>query len=75
MHKVHTHIHGLTDGDPRLGLKYKISRSDPGARRDCEAGEADVGAAPASADAGPAQPQQGEARQGERCHQCGGSPL
>ena len=43
---------------------FIISRSDPRARRDCEAGEADVGAAPASADAGPAKPQQGEARQG-----------
>ena len=38
---------------------------DPGAGRDCETGEDHVGAAPAAADAGPAQPQQGEARQGD----------
>ena len=54
-----------------LVLKVDICRSsanfplDPGAGRDCEEGEDHVGAAPAAADAGPAQPQQGEARQGD----------
>ena len=48
---------------------------DPGAGRDCETGEDHVGAALAAADAGPAQPQQGEARQGERCHQSEDSSL
>ena len=48
-----------------FGLKSRSSANfplDPGAGRDCEEGEDHVGAAPTAADAGPAQPQQGEAR-------------
>ena len=41
--------------------------SDSRAWRDGEAGEDPVGAPPAAADAGPDQPQQAPARQGERC--------
>ena len=66
---MHVNINGHAN---YMHYKYiSISRfqtnfsSDPGAGRDCEAGEDHVGAAPAAADAGPAQPQQGEARQGD----------